>query len=198
MRALLALRKNFPKKRFTNVITPDIIVSVRRKRRASLSQKGTKMRFMEEFEAIARSGENDVISVDGAFEEGYDCAMNRVRELIAKYATAEAELTDKQTELAMKFVTNRHDGAVEVLGGGILLVTSGKALQFVLVDAGYQPGEKPDKEALRTKAEKATAKFLAAHPDVTDCAITYNYLGMSEIAPDRAYVKYWINCLEEA
>lgn len=156
------------------------------------------MGFMEEFESIARSGENDDLSAEGrAFEEGYDCAMNRVRELIAKYAPTQAELTDNQTKLAVKFVTNRHEGAVEDLGGGILLVTSDKALQFVLVDAGYQPGEKPDKEALRTKAEKATAKFLVVHPEVADCAITYNYLGLRETAPDRAYVKYWINCLSE-
>lgn len=105
---------------------------------------------------------------------------------------------DNQTELAVKFVTNRHEGAVEDLGGGVLLVTDDKALQFVLVDADYQPGDKLDKEALRTKAEKATAKFLAAHPDVADCAIIYNYLGMCEIKPGRIYVKYWINCLEEA
>ena len=135
----------------------------------------------------------------GMMEELKQLAVEdeRLAAILEKYETV-ADLTEEQAKMAVKFLENRHEGAVEDLGGGVLLVTGEDALEFVLADANYTPGEAFDREALRARAEKATAKFLDSNSFIGDTPIVYSYMGIHNVMPNRAYIKYATNVLESA
>ena len=148
------------------------------------------MGMMEELRKLY--AEEVVCDSSDDFKEGYRLAQERLAEILARYEAEEL------TKLAVEFLKNKDEGTVEELGNGAFLITKEGELVFVIADVGFRPGEKPDKDELRAKAERVTAEYLGSHCEAMNVGIRYDYLGIRETAPGRAYVKHWINFLEEA